>query len=246
MCEDGERANVLTFGELGRTAVQSLLKQITSSLQLLPSLQHHVQYNVHLSVDPFILHVITQNMHEREGDDTHISFDEFREVRVPNVKDVWPFEQRHSVFICLQRQRERWMVVFTETERELDGGVSTELYITLESRYSEYFSSSNILAKSTGQFNLIAQHSPATVKVFRMICWPVLPQPQHPTILSDTDLESLFKEVVFLQKEGVVYDDLGSCNLEVHDPIVDSLGGIHCSQTLLEIRVHRPHLQRPE
>ena len=141
MCEDGERANVLTFGELGRTAVQSLLKQITSSLQLLPSLQSHVQYNVHLSVDPFILHVITQNMHEREGDDTHISFYEFREVRVPNVKDVWPFEQRHSVFICLQRQRERGgMVVFTETERgeRWDGGVSTALYIILESRYSEY------------------------------------------------------------------------------------------------------------
>ena len=56
-------------------------------------------------------------MHGQEGYETHISFDEFGEVRVPNVKDVWPFEQRYSVFICLQRERERereerWVVVF--------------------------------------------------------------------------------------------------------------------------------------
>lgn len=55
-------------------------------------------------------------------------------------------------------------------------------------------------------------------------------------------LEAVFEVVILLQESGIVDDNLGVCNPQLQNLVIDSLSGFHRANRFLQIDVERPKL----
>ena len=67
-------------------------------------------------------------------------------------------------------------------------------------------------------------------------------------VLADDNphLEAVFKIFVFFQESGVIYDDLGICDPQFQNFIVDRFRGVNGSYGLLKVHMKRPEFERLE